>query len=184
MHIYFILSLPPPSLLPYSLSPLSFPLPPYLTFSSYPATLCPSILPPLPCFATSLSTPPSPPLSYHQHLGRWGMKARREREYKGEGGKMREVEKRRGSKKVEEEEGWIRSCDIDDVGTVQCTSCSITSPTHTHLSAPLLPLLLLHFPGTYTFINLTLPLFPHSLSQCVLTTCLLTSLPPSRHSTY
>ena len=83
--------------------------------------------------------------------------------------------------------GYTCSCDIDDIGTVQCVSPSTTSPTHTHicqLLSFLSPLLPLHFPGTYTFINPTHPLLPLSYSQCmhVLTACLLTSPPLSWHN--
>ena len=53
----------------------------------------------------NLSTPSSPPPSYHQHLGRWeglreGMRVRRGREYKKGGGKIKEEKRGERIKKV------------------------------------------------------------------------------------
>ena len=65
--------------------------------------------------------------------------------------------------------------------------CHLQQPLlHTHicqLLSFLSALLPLHFPATYTFINLTHPLLSLSSSQCmhVLTACLLTSPPLSWH---
>ena len=65
--------------------------------------------------------------------------------------------------------------------------CHLQRPLlHTHicqLLSFLSPLLPLHFPGAYTFINPTHPLLSLSSSQCmhVLTACLLTSPPLSWH---
>ena len=56
----------------------------------------------------NLSTPSSPPPSYHQHLGRWeglreGMRVRREREYK-KGGKIKEEKRGERIKRCKEVE--------------------------------------------------------------------------------